>query len=155
MDEMTRELVEASAKVGLTRCSRHIFLCADQSDPQCCAREAGIAAWEYLKKRLKELGLSGATGSVYRSKANCLRVCCHGPVAVVYRKEFGITPARPLCSSRLFKSTWSRGASSGSMPCGEPAPERSRSRRSLGVRSHLNLRFHGAWVGRHSLQRAL
>ena len=81
---MTRELVEASAKVGLTRCSRHIFLCADQSDPQCCAREAGIAAWEYLKKRLKELGLSGATGSVYRSKANCLRVCCHGPVAVVY-----------------------------------------------------------------------
>jgi (2Fe-2S) ferredoxin len=84
MDEMTRELVEASAKVGLTRCSRHIFLCADQSDPKCCAREAGIAAWEYLKKRLKELGLSGATGSIYRSKANCLRVCCHGPVAVVY-----------------------------------------------------------------------
>ena len=43
-----------------------------------------MAAWEFLKRRLKELGLAGPDPVVYRTKANCLRVCCHGPIAVVY-----------------------------------------------------------------------
>ncbi|HEU0053707.1 MAG TPA: hypothetical protein VFQ39_11035, partial [Longimicrobium sp.] len=39
----------------------------------------------YLKRRLAELGLShGDRPIVYRTKANCLRVCDGGPVAVVY-----------------------------------------------------------------------
>ncbi len=84
MDEILRELSTVATEVGLARCSRHIFLCADQTKPQCCSREAGIEAWEFLKRRLKELGLTGPEGAVYRSKVNCLRVCCHGPIAVVY-----------------------------------------------------------------------
>ena len=43
----------------------------------------GLEAWEYLKKRLKQLGLS-EQGGVFRTKANCLRVCEGGPIAVVY-----------------------------------------------------------------------
>jgi (2Fe-2S) ferredoxin len=78
------ELKAAVATLGLTRYSRHIFLCADQTDPQCCAKEVGLAAWEYLKRRLKELKLSGPDPLVFRTKANCLRVCCRGPIAVVY-----------------------------------------------------------------------
>jgi (2Fe-2S) ferredoxin len=75
---------KAAATLGLTAYSRHIFLCADPSEAKCCAREAGLAAWEYLKRRLKELGLAGPARLVQRSKVNCLRVCAGGPIAVVY-----------------------------------------------------------------------
>jgi (2Fe-2S) ferredoxin len=81
---MQDELSDAIETLGLEKFSRHIFLCADQTDPQCCSREAGLESWEYLKRRLKELKLSGPEPTVYRTKANCLRVCCRGPIAVVY-----------------------------------------------------------------------
>ncbi len=71
------------AKIGLAHARRHIFLCADQTNPKCCDKERGLAAWDFLKSRLKELGLSEA-GGVLRTKANCLRVCRGGPIAVVY-----------------------------------------------------------------------
>lgn len=49
----------------------------------CCRREVGERAWKYLKKRLKELGLTGA-GGVQRTKADCLQICAAGPIAVVW-----------------------------------------------------------------------
>ena len=69
--------------VGVPAAHRHIFLCCDQTRPRCCERERGLEAWDYLKKRLKQLGLSEA-GGVARTRANCLRVCEGGPIAVVY-----------------------------------------------------------------------
>jgi (2Fe-2S) ferredoxin len=81
MHDALKKSVES---LGLEKYRRHIFLCADQTEPHCCAKEAGLEAWEFLKKRLKELGLSGPEPLVYRSKVNCLRVCTHGPIAVVY-----------------------------------------------------------------------
>ena len=51
-------------------------------------------AWDYLKSRLKELGLS-ESGGIYRTKANCLRICADGPTAVVYPEGawyFGCDP---------------------------------------------------------------
>ena len=62
---------------------RHIFLCCDQTKPNCCDRDRSLAAWSFLKRRLDELGLSGR-GGVFRTKANCLRICLAGPIAVVY-----------------------------------------------------------------------
>ncbi len=62
---------------------RHIFLCCDQTKPKCCTREQSLVAWDYLKSRLKELGLLG-TGGIFRSKSNCLQICTGGPVALVY-----------------------------------------------------------------------
>ena len=62
---------------------RHIFLCAEAEKGECCSRAVGTPAWKYLKKRLKQLGLDGK-GGVLRTKADCLRVCAAGPVAVVY-----------------------------------------------------------------------
>jgi (2Fe-2S) ferredoxin len=81
---MTDELAKAVESLGLEKYKRHIFLCADQTEPKCCAKEAGLEAWEFLKKRLKELNLVGPQPLIYRSKVNCLRVCTQGPVAVVY-----------------------------------------------------------------------
>src|SRR5579871_3771930 len=80
MDESLKQRIE---KLHLTTIKRHIFLCCDQSVPKCCDKAAGLAAWDYLKDRLKALDLTEA-GGIYRTKANCLRICRQGPIAVVY-----------------------------------------------------------------------
>ena len=74
---------QVADQVGVPCIRRHIFLCCDQSKPKCSSREQSLAAWEYLKSRLKELGLTDS-GGIYRTKANCLRICVGGPIAVVY-----------------------------------------------------------------------
>ena len=70
-------------KFGVGKIQRHIFLCADQTKPKCCAEEEGLASWKYLKERLIGLDLVGS-GGIYRTMANCLQMCVQGPVAVVY-----------------------------------------------------------------------
>ena len=73
----------AFAAYGGDVAQRHIFLCAESEKAACCRREVGTEAWKYLKARLKELGLS-ERGGIQRTKANCLRLCKGGPIAVVY-----------------------------------------------------------------------
>lgn len=79
---MTPRLARKVAHLGIGDIRRHIFLCADQSSPKCCDKEASLTSWNYLKHRLEELGI--ANRGVFRTKANCLRVCQSGPIAVVY-----------------------------------------------------------------------
>lgn len=81
---MPDELQLAAGKLGLETFRRHIFLCAEPTEAKCCAREQGQAAWAFLKQRLKDLGLVGPEPLVFRTKANCFRVCVRGPIAVVY-----------------------------------------------------------------------
>lgn len=81
---MAKESERAIAQsIGVTVARRHIFLCCDQTKPKCCEKERGLAAWDFLKQRLKDLGLS-EQGGILRSKSNCLRICEGGPIAVVY-----------------------------------------------------------------------
>ncbi len=68
---------------GGDQVKRHILICAESEKSKCCSPEVGNAAWKFLKKRLRELRLDGA-GGVYRTKADCLRICLAGPVAVVW-----------------------------------------------------------------------
>ena len=77
-------LPERINKLGIGDISRHISLCADQREAKCCTLEAGVASWNYLKQRVRELGLDTARPCVFRTKANCLRVCDKGPIAVVW-----------------------------------------------------------------------
>ncbi len=80
----TKESQRAVAQsLGIPVLRRHIFLCCDQTKAKCCDAERLDAAWNYLKRRLRELGLS-EQGGIFRTKANCLRVCEGGPIAVVY-----------------------------------------------------------------------
>jgi (2Fe-2S) ferredoxin len=94
------EAIASALSIGAAR--HHVFLCAEQTNPKCSTFEESSEVWKYLKARLKELDLTSApppwkgnleadpapvapgTGSVLRSKVDCLRVCEQGPICVVY-----------------------------------------------------------------------
>lgn len=72
-----------SETLGIPQTKKHIFMCVRTPEQACCASEVAGAAWDTLKTRLKQLGLS-EKGGIQRSKVECLRVCVNGPIAVVY-----------------------------------------------------------------------
>jgi (2Fe-2S) ferredoxin len=86
LDDARQKMASLSIGAG----TRHVFVCATPTKPKCCDPKDGDRVWSYLKKRLQELGIDGKSAAVggglciHRTKADCLRVCSAGPIAVVY-----------------------------------------------------------------------
>jgi (2Fe-2S) ferredoxin len=87
-------------KAGLPA-ERTILLCCDPRG-RCADRRETREAWKFLKRRLKELGLSKA-GRVLRMKAACLDVCVAGPITVVYPDNVWYGLCRPDVLERIIQ----------------------------------------------------
>lgn len=81
MTDRKEQLQNVAGKLGIGSYHRHVLLC---TGPNCCTSEEGMAAWEALKKELKEKNLLAGENACYRTKVGCLRICVHGPTMVVY-----------------------------------------------------------------------
>jgi (2Fe-2S) ferredoxin len=101
-DDTNARLSRIADNLGVPGLRRHIFLCCDQSEPKCCEKARSLESWEFLKARLAELGLSGR-GGVYRSKANCLRICSDGPIALVYPEGVWYHSCTPTVLERIIQ----------------------------------------------------
>lgn len=69
-------------KMKLAARTRTILFCNDHDEAGCASARQMSESWKFLKRRLKELGLS-QKGGVLRLGIDCCGICKAGPIAAV------------------------------------------------------------------------
>lgn len=65
---------------------KHVFFCTNQHEngSDCCNNHGAQKARNYVKDKVKELGISTHRNSIRINSAGCMGRCEEGPVIVVY-----------------------------------------------------------------------
>lgn len=65
---------------------KHVFFCTNQraDGSACCNNHNAQKARDYVKNKVKELGIPNQLGNIRINSAGCMSRCDEGPVIVVY-----------------------------------------------------------------------
>src|SRR6266487_2116602 len=85
---------------GVGKLTRHLLICLG---PDCTDLARGEKTWEHIKRRMKELNITGPDGPCYRTKCQCLRICTDGPIAVVYPEGTWYRRVTPANAERIIQ----------------------------------------------------
>jgi (2Fe-2S) ferredoxin len=74
---------------------KHVFFCTNQREDgtDCCGNHGAKRARDYVKDKVKQLGISTRNNKIRINTAGCLDRCEDGPVIVVYPEGIWYTYA--------------------------------------------------------------